>query len=147
MYSLIGYGRQPLSPDAATRYTTDPKLKSQLTLVPSGASFWVGFNLRSGPFAGIDAGRAGRHAFATAIDRQALETALCNQATTCIGATGGLISKGLRGYLGDGADATAKFDAVKAKAEYQTGEICPLDRKNRSSPVTSILNFGLCLRM
>jgi ABC-type oligopeptide transport system substrate-binding subunit len=119
VYTLLGYGRQPLSPDAATRYTTDLKLKDQLTLVPSGTSFWVGFNLKSGPFAGIDAGRAGRHAFITAIDRQALVAAVCNQKTTCIAATGGLISKGLLGYLGDGADSNAKFDPAKAKAEYQ----------------------------
>jgi oligopeptide transport system substrate-binding protein len=118
VFSLIGYGRQPLSPDAATRYTTDAKLKSQLTLVPSGTSFWVGFNFRSGPFAGIDAGRPGRHAFSIAIDRQALVTAVCNQKTTCVTATGGVISKGLHGYLGDGVDANARFDAVKAKAEY-----------------------------
>jgi oligopeptide transport system substrate-binding protein len=119
VYTLIGYARQPLGPDAATRYTTDPKLKGELTLVPSATTFWVGFNLRTGPFAGIEAGRPGRHAFITAIDRQALATAVCNQKTTCIAATGGLISKGLHGYLGDGADANAKFDPVKAKAEYQ----------------------------
>lgn len=119
VFSLLGYGRQPLSPDAATRYTTDPKLKSQLTLVPAGTTFWVGFNLKTGPFAGVDAGHAGRHAFITAIDREALVTALCNVKTTCIAATGGVISKGLQGYLGDGADANAKFDPVKAKAEYQ----------------------------
>jgi oligopeptide transport system substrate-binding protein len=118
VYNLLGYARQPLSPDAATRYTTDPKLKSQLSLVPSATTFWVGFNLRSGPFAGIDAGRPGRHAFITAIDSQALVGAVCNQKTTCIAATGGLISKGLQGYLGDGVDANAKFDAQKAKAEY-----------------------------
>jgi oligopeptide transport system substrate-binding protein len=119
VYSLLGYARQPLSPDAATRYTTDPKLKDQLSLVPSATTFWVGFNFRSGPFAGIDAGRPGRHAFITAIDRQALVAAVCNQKTTCIAATGGVISKGLPGYLGDGADANARFDPVKAKAEYK----------------------------
>jgi oligopeptide transport system substrate-binding protein len=119
VFTLIGYGRQPLSPDAATRYTTDPKLKSQLALVPAGTSFWIGFNFRSGPFAGINAGRPGRHAFATAIDREALAAAVCNQKTTCLAAAGGVISKGLRGYLGDGVDRNAKFDPVKAKAEYQ----------------------------
>src|SRR4029077_14447233 len=34
-------------------------------------------------------------------------------------ATGGVVSKGLAGYLGDGADANAKFDAAAAKNEYQ----------------------------
>ena len=119
VFSLIGYGRQGLPPAAATRYTSDPKLKVQLNLVPIGLTFWVGFNLRSGPFAGVDAGRAGRHAFSTAIDRAALEDAVCNQKTACIDATGGLISKGLQGYLGDGVDSNATFDAAAAKAEYK----------------------------
>jgi oligopeptide transport system substrate-binding protein len=119
VYSLIGYGRQGLPAAAATRYTSDAKLKGQLTLVPIGTTFWVGFNLKSGPFAGIDAGHAGRHAFSQAIDREALVDAVCNQQTTCIRATGGVISKGLQGYLGDGADHNVKFDAAAAKSEYQ----------------------------
>lgn len=119
VFSLIGYGRQALPPAAATRYATDPKLKSQLTLAPLGVTFWVGFNLKSGPFAGIDAGQAGRHAFSEAIDRNALVAAVCNSKTTCVSATGGLISKGLQGYLGDRADTNVKFDAAAAKTEYQ----------------------------
>ena len=119
VYSLIGDGRQELSPAAATKYTSDPKLKDQLTVVPFGVTFWVGFNLKTGPFAGIDAGRAGRHAFSEAIDRAALVAAVCNSQTTCIPASGGLISKGLQGYLGDGSDPNAKFDATAAKAEYK----------------------------
>src|SRR5260370_37959384 len=78
-FTLIGYGRQALGPAAATRYTSDAKLQSQMTVVPIGTTFWVGFNLRSGPFAGIDAGRAGRHAFSQAIDRKVLVDAVCNQ--------------------------------------------------------------------
>ena len=120
VFSLLGYGRQGLAPPAATRYTSDAKLKDQLTLVPIGVTFWVGFNLKSGPFAGIDAGRHGRHAFSTAIDRTDLVAALCNQKTTCMAATGGVISKGLQGYLKDDADANANFDAAAAKTEYQT---------------------------
>ncbi len=120
VFSLLGYGRQGLAPSAATRYTSDPKLKDQLTLVPIGVTFWVGFNLKSGPFAGIDAGRQGRHAFSIAIDRTDLVAALCNQKTTCVAATGGLISKGLQGYLRDDADANAKFDPAAAKTQYQT---------------------------
>ncbi len=123
VFSLVGYGRQGLPPAAATRYTTDAKLKDQLTLAPIGITFWVGFNLRSGPFADIDAGRAGRHSFNLAIDRQALVDAVCNQKTTCVEASGGVISKGLQGYLGDGADKNVKFDAVAAKAEYQQWDL------------------------
>ena len=118
VFSLIGYGRQGLPPAAATRYTSDATLKSQLNLVPIGLTFWVGFNLRTGPFADIDAGRPGRHAFSIAIDRNALVDALCNQKTACVVATGGLISKGLQGYVSDEADTNAKFDAAAAKAEY-----------------------------
>jgi oligopeptide transport system substrate-binding protein len=118
IYSLIGYARQGLSPAAAVRYTGDSNLKSQLQLIPAGATFWAGFNLKTGPFAGVVAGRAGRHAFSTAIDRKALAAAVCNQGTACVAATGGPISKGLLGYLGDGADSNTKFDATAAKAEY-----------------------------
>ncbi|HZK74833.1 MAG TPA: ABC transporter substrate-binding protein [Clostridia bacterium] len=119
IYSLIGYARQGLSPAAAVRYTSDATLKSQLQLVPAGLTFWAGFNLKTGPFAGVAAGRVGRHAFSTSIDRGALAAAVCNQGTACIAATGGVISKGLVGYLGDGADANTKFDAAAAKAEYK----------------------------
>jgi oligopeptide transport system substrate-binding protein len=119
VYGLIGYARQGLSPAAAVRYTSDPKLKSQLQLIPAGLTFWAGFNLKTGPFAGIEPGRAGRHAFSAAIDRGELVAAVCNQGTACVAATGGLISKGLVGYLGDGTDSNTKFDAVAAKAEYK----------------------------
>jgi oligopeptide transport system substrate-binding protein len=119
VYSLIGYARQGLSPASAVRYTSDPKLTSQLQLVPAGLTFWIGFNLKSGPFAGVDAGRAGRHAFSTAIDRKVLSDAVCNQGTACVSATGGLISKGLLGYVGDGTDSNTRFDPVAAKAEYK----------------------------
>jgi oligopeptide transport system substrate-binding protein len=119
VYSLIGYGRQGLSPAAAVHYTTDLKLKTQLQLVPAGYTFWIGFNLIGGAFTAIEAGRAGRRALSAAIDRGALADALCNQGTSCVAATGGLISKGLQGYLGDGIDSNAKFDAVAAKAEYK----------------------------
>ncbi len=119
VFSLIGFGRQPLAPAAATRYTSDAKLKDQLVLVPAGTTFWIGFNLKSGPFASVDGGRAGRRVFSEAIDRSALADAVCNQKTTCVAATGGVISKGLQGYLGDGADYNVKFDAATAKTEYQ----------------------------
>jgi len=118
-YSLIGYARQGLPPTAAVRYTTDPKLRSQLQLIPAGVTFWAGFNMSKGPFAGLANGLAGRQAFSTAIDRNALAAAVCNQGTACVPATGGLVSRGLVGYLGDGADPNAKFDPVAAKAEYK----------------------------
>jgi ABC-type oligopeptide transport system substrate-binding subunit len=74
--------------------------------------------MQTGPFAG-DAGKAGRHSFSIAIDRKALVNAVCSGGTTCIEATGGVISKGLAAFLGDGADVNSKFDAAAARAEYQ----------------------------
>ena len=119
LFSLIGYGRQSLPPAQANRYAADPKLSKELTLVPLGVTYWIGFNIKTGPFAGIDGGRTARHAFSQAIDRKALQDAVCNLGTTCIEATGGVISKGLTGYLGDGADTNVKFDPAAAKADYQ----------------------------
>jgi oligopeptide transport system substrate-binding protein len=148
VFSLIGYGRQGLPPAAATRYTSDSKLKSQLNLVPIGLTFWVGFNLRSGPFAGVDAGRAGRHAFSTAIDRAALVDALCNQKTACVAATGGLISKGLKGYLGDGSDANVTFDAAAAKAEYKAWDPDGSKVKNLTYTYdTNAFNKAVCTNL
>jgi oligopeptide transport system substrate-binding protein len=145
VFSLLGYGRQPLAPAAATRYTSDAALKPQLTLVPTGTTFWVGFNLKSGPFAGVDTGRAGRHAFSQAIDREALVAAVCNQNTTCISATGGVISKGLQGYLGDGSDHNVKFDAVAAKAEYQAWDPDGSKVKNLTDTYdTNAFNKAVC---
>ena len=144
VFTLIGYGRQGLPPAAATRYTTSATLKSQLTLVPGGTTFWVGFNLKTGPFAG-DAGRAGRHAFSEAIDRAALVDSACNQKTSCVAATGGVISRGLKGYLGDGADPSAKFDPGAAKAEYQSWD--PDGSKVKALPYTydsNTFNKAVC---
>ncbi len=118
VYSLIGYGRQSLTTAIAVKYATSASLRSQLMLVPAGVSYWMGFNMATGALAG-DNGKAGRHAFATAIDRAALAQAVCSALTSCAPATGGVISKGLAGYLGDGADPNSKFDATDAKKEYQ----------------------------
>jgi oligopeptide transport system substrate-binding protein len=145
VFSLLGYGRQGLPPAAATRYTSDTKLKSQLQLVPLGLTFWVGFNLRTGPFAGIEAGKAGRHAFDGAIDRDALVFALCNQKTACVSATGGLISKGLKGYLGDAADTNAKFDPAAARAEYKAWDPTGAKVKNLTYTYdTNPFNKAVC---
>ena len=119
VYGVIGYARQSLPADGAKRYAGDPNLTRQLELVPHALTYWVGFNLKTGLFAGLDGGRAGRHAFSAAIDRRALEDAVCNLKTVCVAATGGVVSKGLDGYLGDGADTNVKFDAQAAKTEYQ----------------------------
>jgi oligopeptide transport system substrate-binding protein len=129
-YSAIGPANQSLNPEDVIRYNSDPQLKKQLQLNPSARTTWVGFNMCTGvgqpykdckganPFAG-DAGKAGRHAFSIAINRDQLVDIACSKGTACFKATGGLITKGLKGYLGDNTDPNVIFDAAKAKSEYQ----------------------------
>ncbi|HEX9364538.1 MAG TPA: peptide ABC transporter substrate-binding protein [Candidatus Dormibacteraeota bacterium] len=148
VFSLIGYARQGLPPAAATKYTTDKTLRHQLSLVPLGVTFWLGFNLKTGPFAGIDAGKAGRRALSQAIDRQELVDAVCNLKTACAEATGGVVSKGLKGYLGDGADHNVKFDAAAAKAEYQAWD--PTGAKVKGLTYTydsNVFNKAVCTNL
>ena len=117
-YSLIGFANQGLTPEDVIRYNSDPQLKLQLTLQPSARTTWIGFNLKTGPFAGA-AGKAGRHAFSTAVDRAQLVDIACSKGTACFAATGGVITKGLQGYLGDNTDPNVVFNAAAAKAEYK----------------------------
>jgi oligopeptide transport system substrate-binding protein len=124
--------QQP-SPDDVLRYKADPAKSKLLTLYPSPRSTYMGYNFVKGPFApkaglnpgdptsglGTDAGRDGRLAFSEAIDRDQLVDVACAKGSTCVKATGGYIAKGLKGYLGDNQDPTAKFDAAGAKSRYQ----------------------------
>jgi ABC-type oligopeptide transport system substrate-binding subunit len=43
----------------------------------------------------------------------------CAKGATCVKASGGFVARGLKGYLGEGRDDTAKFDAAGAKSLYQ----------------------------
>jgi oligopeptide transport system substrate-binding protein len=129
-YSLIGFANQSLDPDDVVRYNSDPQLKKQLQLNPSARTTWIGFNMCEGlgkpsknctgpnPFAG-DAGKLGREAFSLAVDRDQLVDIACSKGTACTKATGGVITKGLKGYLGDNTDPWAVFDKAKAQQLYK----------------------------
>jgi ABC-type oligopeptide transport system substrate-binding subunit len=129
-YSLIGYANQALTPEDVIRYHTDPQLSKQLTLQPGARTTWIGFNFCEGPgkpsknctfaspFAG-DAGKPLREAFSLAVDRDQLVDIACSKGTACTKATGGVITKGLKGYLGDNTDPFAKFDPTQAKQLFQ----------------------------
>ena len=129
-YALIGFANQSLTPEDVIRYHTDAQLSKQLTLTPSARTSWIGFNMCSGqgqpkaqcalssPFAG-DAGKLGRQAFSLAIDRDQLVDIACSKGTSCTKATGGVITKGLKGYLGDNTDPWAKFDKARAQQLYK----------------------------
>jgi oligopeptide transport system substrate-binding protein len=132
-YDLVGMANNGPSPDDILRYKNDPTKKDLFHIYPAARTTWVGFNFVNGPFAskpgtkagdpngGIanDPGKNGRHAFATSIDRDQVVEVACAKGAICSKATGGSISKGLKGYQGDGTDPNAKFDAGPAKAEYQ----------------------------
>jgi oligopeptide transport system substrate-binding protein len=118
-FDVVGYAGQSPTPEDILRYRQDPRRSRELTLQPTARTTWVGFGFKTGPFAGLEAGRDGRKAFSLAIDRRQLVDIACAKGTTCIEATGGVITKGLRGYQGDGSDANAKFDPGQARALYR----------------------------
>ncbi|TMF98646.1 MAG: peptide ABC transporter substrate-binding protein [Chloroflexi bacterium] len=121
-FDLLGYGGY--SPPAAEVAKIPAAQKSQLLLAVKNKTYWVSFNLvadarrlAGGPFT-LDQGKAAhdlRLAFSTSIDRAKLAAEVCAN-VTCVAATGGLIPKGLLGYLGDGSDPLAVFDPVRARS-------------------------------
>ena len=131
-YEAVGDANQPPGPDDVLRYKNDPTKGKLLNIYPAARTNSVGFNFVTGPFASKpgatpgdstvnsnDPGLDGRRAFSMAIDRNQLADIACAHAITCQPATGGPISKGLKGYLGDSGDPYAKFDPQAAKALYQ----------------------------
>lgn len=129
-YTAIGLANQSLNPEDVIRYNSDPQLKKQLQLLPAARTTWIGFNMCTGagspsknckgpnPFAG-DAGKLGREALNLAVDRDQLVDIACSKGTACTKATGGVITKGLKGYLGDNTDPWAVFDKAKAQTLYK----------------------------
>jgi ABC-type oligopeptide transport system substrate-binding subunit len=127
-FDLFGYtGYGPPSGDVARLPAAQ---KSQLLLAVQNRDFWISFNLvtdskrtAGGPFtlAGGKAAHDLRLAFALAIDRASLVKEVCLN-VTCVAATGGIVPKGLLGYLGDGSDPLAVFDPVKARSLLQSAD-------------------------
>jgi len=133
-YPLVGMANNPVDPDDVLRYQADPIRKKLLTLFPGASTTAVGFNFVDGLFAdkpgatpgdpttasGAETpGHAARAAFSLALDRALLANVACARSVTCFPATGGPISKGFKGYLGDNQDPYARFDPMIAKAELQ----------------------------
>jgi len=130
-YDVYGYGGYSNMPVAdIKRIQATSKEASQLLLQPKVRSYWVSFNMvhdtkrtATGPFllANGQSGHDLRMAFALAVDKAKLVTVVC-QDIVCTQATGGLIVKGLNGYLGDGQDPLAKFDAAQAKTLLKSAD-------------------------
>jgi oligopeptide transport system substrate-binding protein len=136
-YDLIGYGGMGSDTPTADiiRIQKDPVLSKQLKFVNKVRTIWVQYafgradsvfkgDLQSGPAHDL------RMAFSLAIDRDQLVNVACANGITCSAATGGLITKGLKGYAGDGSDPLAKFDATTAKALLKSGD--PTGAKTRN---------------
>jgi oligopeptide transport system substrate-binding protein len=131
-YDLLGYGGSSSLPIAdILRVHQSSSESSQLKLIPKGRTTWVSFMVNSSynaataagdPFTGT--GQAAidlRKAFALSVNLKSLATIVCSN-LVCIPAAGGLITKGLIGYAGDGTDPLAKFDATHAKQLLHTAE-------------------------
>jgi oligopeptide transport system substrate-binding protein len=131
-YDLYGYGGWSQAAGVADikRIQATSNEKNQLLLHPKVRTTWVSFNMVSdssrsakGPFT-MDGGQSAhdlRMAFALAVDKQKLADVVCGN-ILCSPATGGLITKGLIGYLGDNADPLAVFDPTKAKALLKSAD-------------------------
>lgn len=121
---LFGYaGYSPAVADIQ-RYQGKASTKNQVFIEPGDKSYWVSFNMvadakrpAGGPFT-LDQGKSSRDlrlAFALSIDRSKLAQNLCG-GIICVAATGGVIPRGLSGYVGDGADPLAVYDPGKARS-------------------------------
>jgi oligopeptide transport system substrate-binding protein len=116
-YDIVGYAPDdnPMQVSASTvnRFRADSGLRSELHLHPWLATSLLGF--RGEGRLATDAEVAVRRALSMALDRTRLAE-ICFEGAQCAPATGGLITKGLAGYLGDGADTNAKYDVSAAAA-------------------------------
>jgi oligopeptide transport system substrate-binding protein len=136
-YDLIGYGGMGSDTPTADiiRIQKDPVLSKQLKFVNKVRTIWVqyAFGRADSVFKGdLESGPAHdlRMAFSLALDRDQMVNVACAGGITCSAATGGLITKGLKGYVGDNTDPLAKFDPTQAKALLKSGDPTGAKTKN-----------------
>ena len=123
-FDLYGYGAYGPAAFDVAHIQANPAEKGQVVLEVKNKTYFLTFNLvadarrpAAGPFT-LDHGKAShdlRLAFALAVDLNKLAKDLCAN-IACIPATGGIIPRGLAGYLGDGNDPLAAFDPGRARA-------------------------------
>ncbi|HKW73357.1 MAG TPA: peptide ABC transporter substrate-binding protein [Candidatus Dormibacteraeota bacterium] len=129
-FDLFGYAEYSPAPNDVVRIQATPAEKRQLSLQVRNKTYFVTFNMvadarrpAGGPFT-LDLGKASndmRLAFATSVDRVKLAKDICSD-VTCVAATGGVIPKGLLGYLGDNYDQLSQFDPVRARSLLLAGD-------------------------
>ena len=119
-YGIIGYGGDSGNLDYPTiESITSSTYSKDLLTQPKGRTTWLSFDIgypkTGGPFVGESATAVGlRKAFDLAVDKTGLASTVCHD-LLCTAATGGLITKGLTGYLGDNQDPLAQYDPTEAK--------------------------------
>lgn len=116
-FDIVGYTPtddfRQVSDETINSYRTDNHLKGELYVRP-----WLDtshLRFRAEGRLDTEADVQVRRALSLALDRTRLAT-VCFGGAQCEPATGGLITKGLAGYLGDGADLNAKQDISAAQA-------------------------------
>ena len=116
-FDIIGYAPnddfRQVSDETLRSYRTNSHLTGELHLRP-----WLEtghLRIRAEGKLDTDADVQVRRALSLALDRGRLAN-ICFGGALCEPATGGLITKGLGGYLGDGADLNAKHDVSAAQA-------------------------------
>jgi ABC-type oligopeptide transport system, periplasmic component len=115
-FDIVGYTPTDnfgqVSDETIKSYRTDSHFKSELHVRP-----WLGtghLRFRAEGRLDTEADVQVRRALSLALDRTRLAS-ICFGGAQCEPATGGLLTKGLAGYLGDGADLNAKQDVSTAK--------------------------------
>jgi oligopeptide transport system substrate-binding protein len=120
-YDIVGYtpadAFREVSAETISRFRNDSKLSSEIHFRPYLRTFDLG--VRGEGRIGTAADTAARQALSQALDRRKLAD-ICLDGASCTPATGGIIIKGLAGYLGDGADPNAKHDVAAAQALLRT---------------------------
>ena len=151
-YDLLGYGGSSSLPIAdILRIHQTSSESSQLKLIPKGRTTYASFMVNAAynpttaatdPFTGTNQAAIDlRKAFALSVDVKSLANIVCDS-LVCIPATGGLITKGLIGYGGDGTDPLAKFDATQAKQLLQQAEAMNPSLTAKLQHVTYSYNQG-----
>lgn len=137
-FDIYGYAAYGPSATDVARIMAATAQKSRVVLEVKNKTYFVSFNMVSdtkrvagGPFT-LDQGKPAhdlRLAFALAVDRQQLAKDLCAD-IACIPATGGVIPKGLAGYLGDNNDPLSVYDPARARALLRSAD--PTGAKTRN---------------
>jgi oligopeptide transport system substrate-binding protein len=114
---IVGYTPEDVgtqvSDETIKSFRADSHLNGELRVRPWLMTAHLGFR-REGRM-GTDADVQVRRALSLALDRNKLSSICFGGTQQCAPATGGLITKGLAGYLGDGADLNAKQDVIAAQ--------------------------------